>query len=55
MGFCVANTMNGRGSACETPSMVTLRSSIASSSADCVLGGVRFTSSASTMLAKMGP
>ena len=35
--------------------MVTRCSCIASSSADCVLGGVRLISSASTMLAKIGP
>ena len=35
--------------------MVTWCSCIASSSADCVLGGVRLISSASTMLLKIGP
>ena len=35
--------------------MVTWRSCIASSSADCVFGGVRLISSASTRLAKIGP
>ena len=35
--------------------MVTRCSCIASSSADCVLGGVRLISSASTMFAKIGP
>jgi hypothetical protein len=37
------------------PWMVTRCSCIASSSADCVFGGVRLISSASTMLAKIGP
>ena len=37
------------------PWIVTRCSCIASSSADCVFGGVRLISSASTMLAKIGP
>src|SRR5437773_1613505 len=37
------------------PSTVTWPSPVASSSADCVRGVARFTSSASTMLAKIGP
>ena len=37
------------------PSTVTWRSSIGSSSADCVRGGVRLISSTSTTLAKTGP
>ena len=37
------------------PWIVTRCSCIASSSADCVLGGVRLISSASTMFAKIGP
>ena len=54
-GFCVAMTMNGGGSTCVTPSTLIWRSSIASSSADCVLGEARLISSASTMLANSGP
>ena len=38
MGFCVASTMNGPGRRCVVPSTVTWRSSMASSSADCVFG-----------------
>ena len=55
MGFCVASTMNGSGIWCVTPSTVTWRSSIASSSADCVLGVARLISSASTTCAMIGP
>ncbi len=54
-GFCVASTRNGSGSGCAAPSSVTCRSCIASSSADCVFAGARFTSSASTTLPKIGP
>jgi len=38
MGFCVASTMNGRGSLCVWLSTVTCASFMASSSADCVFG-----------------
>src|SRR3546814_3732014 len=38
-----------------SPSIVTVRSCIASSSAACVLGGVRLISSASSMSVKIGP
>ena len=55
MGFCVASTMNGSGIWCVTPSTVTWRSSIASSSADCVFGVARLISSASTTCAMIGP
>ena len=55
MGFCVAMTMNGSGSGRACPSMVTCRSSIASSSAACVFGGVRLISSASSRLVNTGP
>ena len=55
MGFCVASTRKGSGSGWVTPSTVTWRSSMASSSADCVLGVARLISSASTTLAKIGP
>ena len=55
IGFCVAATMNGIGSLWLTPSADTWRSSIASSSADCVFGEARLISSARTMLANSGP
>ena len=55
IGFCVAITMNGRGRRYVCASTVTWRSSIASSSADWVLGEARLISSASTMLAKIPP
>ena len=55
IGFCVASTMNGRGSGRVSPSVVTWRSCIASSSAACVFGGARLISSASRRLAKIGP
>ena len=48
-------TMNGGGSGCVSPSTVTWRSSIASSSADCVFGDARLISSASTTLANTAP
>src|SRR6266487_1077210 len=54
-GFWVATTRNGRGTACGTPSTVTLRSSMTSSSDDWVLGEARLISSAMTMLANTGP
>ena len=54
-GFCVAITMNGRGSGCVWPSADTCRSLIDSSSALCVRGVARLISSASTTLAKIGP
>src|SRR5580765_6189703 len=55
MGFCVANTKNGSSSVYVRPWIVTRCSCIASRSADCVFGGVRLISSASTMFAKIGP
>ena len=55
IGFCVAITRNGASSARVTPSLVTRRSAIASSSAACVRGGARLISSARTMFAKSGP
>ena len=55
IGFCVAITKKGRPSACVTPPALTVRSCIASSNADCVFGLARFTSSASTSSAKIGP
>ena len=55
IGFCVASTKNGEGRGYVWPATVTERSCIASSNADCVLGGVRLISSASTMFANNGP
>ena len=55
MGFWVATTMNGRSRTYVTPSTVTCRSSIASSSADCVFGDARLISSPTTMLANTAP
>ena len=54
-GFCVAMTMNGSGSGRDLPSSETCRSSIASSSDDCVFGGVRLISSASSRFVNTGP
>ena len=48
IGFAVASTWNGSGSGNVSPSTVTWRSCIASSRADCVFGGVRLISSASS-------
>lgn len=55
IGFCVAITMNGCGTAWVTPSTVTFCSSMTSSSADRVFGEARLISSASTTEAKTGP
>ena len=54
-GFCVAMTRKGRCMCRVSPSMVTWRSSIASSSADCVRGLARLISSASTNWESSGP
>ena len=54
-GFCVAATQNGSGSGRGVPSTETWRSSMASSSAACVFGGVRLISSASSRFVKIGP
>jgi hypothetical protein len=54
-GFWVAITKKGRGSTWVTPSTVAAPSLMASSSADCTFGLARLISSASTMLAKIGP
>ena len=54
-GFCVAITMNGRGSGWVWPSADTCRSLIDSNRALCVRGVARLISSASTTLAKIGP
>ena len=45
----------GRAARASTPSTVTCRSAIASSSADCVFGVARLISSTSTTFAKIGP
>ena len=50
-----AAVKNGRGNGRVSPATVANRSAIASSSADCVRGVARLTSSASTRLAKSGP
>src|SRR5437763_7782964 len=55
IGFWVASTKKGDGKEWVWPAAVTWCSCIACSSAACVLGGVRFTSSASTMFANTGP
>jgi hypothetical protein len=55
MGFWVASTRNADDSGWVMPSMVTARSCMAWSSAAWVLGGVRFTSSATRMSVKTGP
>ena len=55
IGFCVAITRNGSGSGCVVSPIVTWRSCMASSSADCTLAGARLISSASTRFAKIGP
>ncbi len=55
MGFCVASTKNGRSSSYVRPAAVTWYSCMASSSAACVLGGVRLISSARMICAKIGP
>src|SRR3989475_4875119 len=55
IGFCVASTKNGAGKGWVCPAAVTWCSCIAWSSAAWVLGGVRFTSSASTIFANTGP
>ena len=53
--FCVATTMNGSGSGRVTPPAVIWRSAIASSRADCTLGGARLISSTRTSEWKSGP
>ena len=55
IGFWVAATRNGSGSGRGRPSTETCRSSITSSSAAWVFGGVRLISSASSRLVKTGP
>jgi len=51
----LAKTVNVRGKGWLVPSMVTCNSSIASSSADCVRGGIRLISSTSSISVKIGP
>jgi hypothetical protein len=48
-------TMNGGSRTYVTPSTVTCRSSMHSSSADCVLGDARLISSPTTTFANTGP
>ena len=55
IGFCVAITMNGVSNACVSPSTVTWRSCIASSSAACVFGEARLASSTRTRFEKIAP
>ncbi len=55
IGFCVATTMNGGSRKYVMPSTVTWRSSMHSSSADCVFGEARLISSPTTTLAKTAP
>ena len=55
IGFWVAMTMNGAGKGRVTPSTVTWRSSMASSSADWVFGVARLISSVRTTCAMTGP
>src|SRR6185437_1670408 len=55
IGFCVAMTMKGVSSRYVTPSTVTCRSSMHSSSAACVLGEARLTSSTRRRFANTGP
>ena len=54
-GFWVARTRNGAGIGRVSPSTLTWRSCIASSSADCVRGVARLISSTSRTLVKIGP
>src|SRR5262250_2707875 len=54
-GFCVASTMNGRGSGYVEWSSDTCASFMASSKLDCVFGVVRLISSAGMMLVNSGP
>jgi len=55
IGFWVAKTVKVAESGWLTPSTVTVRSCIASSSAAWVFAGARLISSASTRSAKIGP
>ena len=55
IGFWVAITRNGAGTACVSRPIVTWRSCITSSSADWTLAGARLISSARTKLQNTGP
>ena len=55
IGFWVAMTRNGDGTGCVSWPIVTCRSCITSSSADCTFAGARLISSASRKLQKTGP
>ena len=55
IGFCVAMTRNGSGTGYVVCAIVTWRSCITSSSADCTFAGARLISSASRKLQKTGP
>ena len=55
IGFCVASTRNGAGTRCVSWPIVTWRSCITSSSADCTFAGARLISSASRKLQNTGP
>ena len=55
IGFSVAISEERARQRRVTPSTVTCRSAIASSSADCVFGIARLISSTSTTFAKIGP
>ena len=55
IGFCVAMTRKGCGTRCVSWPIVTWRSCITSSSADCTFAGARLISSASRKLQKTGP
>ena len=55
IGFCVAKVVKTGLKGCCWPSTETCCSCIASSRADCVLAGARFTSSANNRSQKMGP
>ena len=55
IGFCVARTRNGEGRRYVSSPIVTWRSCIDSSRADCTLAGARFISSARSRLVKTGP
>ena len=55
IGFCVASTRNGDGTGKVWPPIVTWRSCMTSSRADCTLAGARLISSASRKLPNTGP
>ena len=55
IGFWVAMTRNGDGTACVSLPIVTWRSCMTSSRADCTFAGARLISSASRKLQKTGP